>query len=95
MFQILTKLLIGEMILHTLAFALLIIFQCSPTAYAWDKTIHGGKCLNMNALTYAGAAFAAIHDILTLALPVNELRKLKLSRTKKIGVIAMFIVGGW
>jgi len=83
------------MILHTIIFTLLIIFQCSPVAFGWDKTIHGGKCLNLKALAYAGAAFASAHDVLTLALPINELRHLNLSLTKKFGIIIMFIFGSW
>jgi hypothetical protein len=95
MFQILAKLLIVDMIIHTAIFTFLIIFQCRPIAYAWDKTIHGGQCINLNALTYAGAASAALHDILTLVLPLYELKNLKLTRLKKVGVFAMFILGSW
>jgi hypothetical protein len=92
-FQLITKILIGYVGLHTIIFALLLIFQCSPVNLAWDKTLNG-QCLDLTAVTYAGAGVAVSHDIFTLLLPLNELRKLKMSAGKKLGVIVIFMIGG-
>jgi hypothetical protein len=91
-FQLAVKILIAYTCLHTLAFFFAVIFQCSPVAFAWDKELRG-QCLNLTALTYAAAVLSGVLDCVTLILPLNELRKLKLSLDKKLGVIFMFIIG--
>jgi ABC-type sulfate transport system permease component len=91
-FRLAVKLIMVYLVLYTIIFLSLIIFQCSPVNYAWDKTLDG-KCINMTALTYAGSIFATITDIGLILLPVNELRKLQMGRVKKFGVMVIFIVG--
>jgi hypothetical protein len=93
-FRKIIKWCIAYMIVHTAVFFFLIVFQCSPVQYAWEKTIPG-QCIDLKALTYSGAVFSAIHDIGTLLLPLNELRKLQMDTGKKIGVILVFIIGSW
>ena len=93
-FQLVSKIFLYYMVPHTLLFFFLIVFQCQPIPYAWDKSIDGGKCINVTALTYAGAVLAAIHDFGTLIIPINELRKLNMNAVQKAAVILMFTIGG-
>ncbi|KAH8881710.1 hypothetical protein GQ53DRAFT_471213 [Thozetella sp. PMI_491] len=80
--------------IQTVLFFFLIIFQCTPVQFAWDKaTPTPGKCLDMNALAYAGAIVALLYDLVNLVLPVNELRKLQISTPKKVGIMVMFALG--
>ena len=76
-----------------ITFALVTIFQCHPINYVWNKNIDG-KCVNFNSVAWANAAINIFQDIIIILLPMNELRQLKLSNRKKIGMYAMFGVGG-
>jgi hypothetical protein len=78
----------------TVAFVLATTFQCHPIVYTWDKNIKGGHCVNYNSLAWANAALNIFQDIMILLLPMHELRHLKLNKKKKVGMYAMFGVGG-
>jgi hypothetical protein len=78
---------------NNIAFSLATIFQCEPIAYAWDKDIQGGRCINYKAVAWAYAAINIQQDILIIVLPINALRKLQLCLKRKIGMYAMFSVG--
>jgi hypothetical protein len=69
------------------------IFACSPIAMGWDLSITTGTCINRTSLFEATAALAVICDVLIIAIPIPMVVKLKMSRSKKIGLIAMFVVG--
>jgi len=93
-FRLLVKILIGYMAVHSLIFFFLVIFQCHPVRYSWDKTIDG-TCIDINATTYAGAAIVVVHDVMLLSLPLWQLRSLQLNIMKKTAAILMFIFGSW
>jgi hypothetical protein len=86
--------MIGYCVASTLAFLLVTVFQCHPIAYVWNKDLKGGKCINYNAVAWANAAINIQQDLLIIFLPVNALRRLQLNLKKKIGMYAMFGVGG-
>lgn len=75
------------------AFSLVTIFRCKPIAYAWDKNIQGGSCINYKAVALAYAAIDIQQDILIIILPISALLKLQLCLKKKISMYAMFGVG--
>jgi hypothetical protein len=94
-FRTLCWLMIGFCTSSMLAFALVTIFQCRPISFAWDTgATREGNCIDYNAAAWANAGVNILQDILIVVLPINELRALQLGRTKKIGVYAMFGVGG-
>lgn len=87
---------IAVQLMFMLTFTLIIIFQCRPISYAWhtwDKNAHG-KCLDTNAGAWCAASITIALDIIVLALPITELRKLHMSATKKIYSMVMFTLGG-
>ena len=87
--------MIGFCALSVFAFVLVTIFQCHPVSFAWDKTsADRGKCVNYNAAAWANAGINILQDILIVALPMGELTALQLGKMKKIGIYAMFGVGG-
>jgi hypothetical protein len=86
--------MIAYCVATTLAFLLVTIFQCHPIAYIWNKDIKGGTCVNYNAAAWANAAINIQQDLLIIFLPVNALQRLQLNLRKKIGMYAMFSVGG-
>ncbi|EFX04979.1 integral membrane protein [Grosmannia clavigera kw1407] len=79
----------------SVSFIFLSMFQCRPISYywtAWDGE-HKGHCINGNAIAWAHAAFSIIVDFWMLAIPLSQLRHIKLGLTKKVGVAMMFCVG--
>lgn len=81
--------------LFGLSFSLVAIFQCQPIAFYWTKWdgLQQGTCFDINATGWSNAAISIALDIWMLAIPLWQLRALKLHWKKKIGVAAMFIVG--
>lgn len=80
-----------------LAFLLVVVFQCAPVSLSWSKFFDasaGGTCLNLNAVTWSNAAFNIALDLWMLAIPLSQLRKLRLHWRRKLGIGLMFFVGG-
>ena len=75
------------------AFSFVTIFQCKPVAFAWNKDIVGGRCLNFNATAWAHAGINILQDFIIISLPVREILKLQLDRKKRIGLILIFGLG--
>lgn len=77
---------------HSLVFVGLVIFQCTPISSIWNRNLDG-KCLNLTAIGYAGAAFSIVEDIVLLIMPIPELLKLQLGTRKKAALLFMFSIG--
>ncbi|KAH8901235.1 hypothetical protein GQ53DRAFT_674412 [Thozetella sp. PMI_491] len=74
---------------HGAIFIMVIIFQCTPVAAVWDRSL-AGKCLNVNAVGYVGAVLAVVEDIVLIVLPMPELWKLQLEGRKRVSIAIMF-----
>ncbi|KAH8702470.1 hypothetical protein BGW36DRAFT_117415 [Talaromyces proteolyticus] len=68
------------------------ILECIPRAKIFDKNIPG-TCVNVSALLNASGLFNTITDYIILLLPIHSALRLKLNRTKKLLVIAVFTFG--
>lgn len=81
--------------LYGVSFVFAGTFQCSPISYFWTKWDgeHIGHCFDVNALGWANAAISIATDFWMLALPLSQLRTLRLPWRKKVGVTLMFMVG--
>ena len=77
----------------TTSFVISATFQCTPVRYAWRKEIKG-TCINFNVESWVNAALNIIIDLIIIALPIKELHKLQLGLKQKVGMYAMFSVGG-
>ncbi|MCJ1233126.1 hypothetical protein MMC14_001081 [Varicellaria rhodocarpa] len=72
---------------------LMVTFSCRPVAYLWDKTILGGKCIDLT-LYYRWINFPNIvTDVVMLVLPQKAIWELNASRSQKIGLTLIFITG--
>ncbi|KAK1979033.1 CFEM domain-containing protein [Colletotrichum cereale] len=80
-----------------LAFVLAAIFQCKPIHYFWTKWdgLHQGSCADANAVSWSNASISIALDLWMLAIPLWQLRSLKLHWKKKVGVALMFVVGAF
>lgn len=81
------------------ACALAILIQCLPIEYQWDKFYHihddsmTGQCININTACWVNSSISVASDLWLLAVPLSQLRKLKLHWKKKLGASLMFIAG--
>lgn len=68
------------------------IFQCTPVARAWNKTIPG-SCIDITANWYANAGFSIATDIIILALPMYPIYNSKIVLGRKIALMCVFALG--
>lgn len=69
------------------------IFQCSPVPYAWDKTIEGGKCINMEAFARFMAIPNIVDGLVMLVMPIPLVWQLELEIHQKAALTATFLHG--
>ena len=70
------------------------IWQCSPTAFAWDKTIEGGYCaVNVQSHIRWGLFPNIVTDLAMLILPLPVVWRLHASSKVKAGLTISFLVG--
>lgn len=84
--------LIAFLIVHGIAFFLVMAFQCLPVRSIWDQTVEK-KCLNQTAIIFAGAGFSIAEDVIILLLPLPCVWKLNLGRMKRFNLVVMFSLG--
>ncbi|KDN72221.1 putative integral membrane protein [Colletotrichum sublineola] len=93
-FQIVVYIVLTVLVLHGLLFVLLIMFECTPVASIWDRSLDR-KCIDINAVTLASAVLSIVEDFVILAMPIPELRRLKLTRKQKTAVVLLFSLGSF
>lgn len=80
------------LIVHGTGFFLAVAFECTPVALIWDKGLDG-TCINQNAVTFVGAIFSIVEDIIIFILPMPLVFKLQLGRGRRVSLIVMFGLG--
>ena len=80
------------MIGHTVAFVMVVAFQCVPVKAIWDHSVHG-RCTNSQAFVYSAAGFSIFEDFVIMLLPIWELKDLSLNSKKKLALIFLFALG--
>lgn len=91
-FRLVVKICIAWMVGHTIAFSLVVAFQCVPVRAIWDRSIQG-KCANSQAFVYSAAALSIFEDFVIMLLPIWELKDLSLNSRKKIALMFLFALG--
>ncbi|KAL8795742.1 MAG: hypothetical protein Q9195_001793 [Heterodermia aff. obscurata] len=69
------------------------IFACRPIRAAWDPSVAGAKCLDLNLAYISQAIMNVITDFVILLLPMPILWGLHLDRNKKLQLIGIFMTG--
>ncbi|KAK2756095.1 hypothetical protein FQN54_005502 [Arachnomyces sp. PD_36] len=92
--------LLTFVILWHFSFFFALVFQCTPVAFFWDRTIPGGHCvdhgaINNNALSVSNAATNVFTDFMILFLPLPMIWKLQLSWIRKAGLLLIFMLGAF
>lgn len=83
-------------IISGLVFMLLMLLQCQPVSYFWDRLAMDdsidGFCINMDIIiimTYVYSAFAALCDFTVGILPIFLVKDLHMKRQTKIAVMGI------
>lgn len=89
-----TAYLVGFVVIATaLTNTFTAISQCSPQAFAWDKSMPKGKCMDV----FANAQYMAIPNVVTgavmLAMPMPLVWHLKIDVSAKTALTATFLHG--
>ncbi|KAL8913485.1 MAG: hypothetical protein Q9171_001673 [Xanthocarpia ochracea] len=82
------------LIFYLTAGAPVTVFQCRPIAYAWIRK-GKGSCNDQLAFLYFSQAYMIATDIIILCLPIPVVWRLHLRKGKKIGVLAIFLLGSF
>ena len=82
-------------VLYLLIYTFTAIFLCKPISYFWTKwdDEHTGSCINIDILSWSNSAISITVDLWILAIPLSQLKGLKMDLRKKIGVGIMFFLG--
>ncbi|KAI4834464.1 hypothetical protein E4T44_08787, partial [Aureobasidium sp. EXF-8845] len=89
--------MIGVSGLYSVVFVTVTALQCIPVSMAWKKWDgeHHGKCLDLNADGWASATLNIVLDLIVIVLPMKQLTVLNMGWQRKLGVIVMFLGGGF
>ncbi|RHZ72991.1 hypothetical protein CDV55_108920 [Aspergillus turcosus] len=68
------------------------IFECSPRAKIWDKSLKG-HCININIPFIVTSSINVASDFLILVLPIVSVWRLQMRNSKKWGTSAIFAAG--
>ncbi|KAF2177422.1 hypothetical protein K469DRAFT_603375 [Zopfia rhizophila CBS 207.26] len=86
---VLICLIFGTWVAYTIA----AMFQCTPFAFNWDKTIPGGKCFNITVFSKSSSVPNIVTDVAVMLLPIRTVMDLKVSIGRRIGLLLIFLTG--
>ncbi|PHH71559.1 hypothetical protein CDD82_6449 [Ophiocordyceps australis] len=84
--------MIALVLLGHVACSLSLVFACSPVAKSWQPDL-AGTCLPPGPSFTAYAAVTIASDIIVALLPIPVLLKLNVRLAKKLGLVAIFMLG--
>ena len=93
LFRSLTLVVVSIVVLNWLAFIFASVFECSPIAYQWDKSIVGGRCFNVLLYYRMVNVPNIVTDVAMLVLPMPMVWRLQTSRSRKAGLTICFLTG--
>lgn len=69
------------------------LFYCTPVSYAWDKTVEGGHCYDVQKVFDVALVLNLVVDIAIVVSPIKLIWDLQMSRSAKLGVIGILLLG--
>ncbi|KAM5465020.1 hypothetical protein MauCBS54593_006653 [Microsporum audouinii] len=79
-------------ILSHLAGTLVLFFQCSPVHKSW-RPMTPGTCLPNDIVFYTLAGVSILCDLIVFLTPIPLWMKVRISRGRKLGLMAVFLLG--
>ncbi|KAJ5651543.1 uncharacterized protein N7484_005266 [Penicillium longicatenatum] len=92
-FRILAYIVGGIVTSHGVGVFFAAIFQCSPIAYTWDKTIVEGSCFDQEAFYRYVSPPNIITDVLILMMPLPYVWNLHTRVGQKVALTGVFLLG--
>ncbi|RYP40123.1 hypothetical protein DL768_010666 [Monosporascus sp. mg162] len=91
-FRITCYVLLGTILTYMVAATASSIWQCSPVARAWDKSLPG-TCIDITANWYANAGFSIATDVVILTLPMFPIYQSQLPSPQRLALMVVFALG--
>ncbi|RYP28191.1 hypothetical protein DL766_005999 [Monosporascus sp. MC13-8B] len=91
-FRITCYVLLGTILTYMVGTTASSIWQCSPVARAWDKSLPG-TCIDLTANWYANAGFSIATDVVILTLPMFPIYRSQLPSSQRLALIVVFTLG--
>jgi hypothetical protein len=85
---------IAVSICYCISVFLVTFLICRPVQYNWNKKIHGTCDSRAQEVYLAAGLINLTVDVFIVAMPMPMLFQLRLPTGKKVGLIAMFSLGG-
>jgi len=76
-----------------LSYTVAAMFQCTPFAFNWDKTVAGGKCFDVQVFANSSSVPNIFTDLAVLVLPLRTVWELKISIGRRVGLLLIFLTG--
>jgi hypothetical protein len=87
--KVLVMLILATWFSYTIA----AMFQCTPFAFNYDKTVPNGKCFNVAAYANSSSVPNIFTDLAVLVLPLRTVWGLKISVGRRVGLLIIFLIG--
>jgi len=71
------------------------LYACRPIEKYWDLSITRGSCIEWTKVTVFSGVMNTVTDSVILFLPIFMLRKVRLPRWEKIGLVLVVMTGGF
>lgn len=78
--------------LWILTITLILALQCRPIERFWNPHVEG-KCFNLVAFSYFTNITNLVTDVWIFLLPIPLIVRLKISRSRKLGLCGVFTIG--
>lgn len=80
----------------TVAIQITNVLQCRPLRAFWDPVLQASpttKCIDTILFFLGNSIVNCVIDLVTLALPIQEIMKLHTTQKKKMGIAGVFLLG--
>ena len=76
-----------------MAMVIVVILQCTPVQFFWDRQISDGHCIKADPFYFATGITSTVTLITVLFLPMPIIWKLQVSSGRKLGLAFTFTIG--
>jgi hypothetical protein len=87
------KVLVVLILATWFSYTIAAMFQCTPFAFSYDKTVPNGKCFNVEAYANSSSVPNIFTDLAVLVLPLRTVWGLKISVGRRVGLLIIFLIG--
>ncbi|CAA9964650.1 hypothetical protein P3342_010723 [Pyrenophora teres f. teres] len=94
-FRIICHIMNTWIVVTGLAFTIATVFQCTPIAAFWDRSIQGAKCFKNKPWWISYATVQISTDFVLLAMPARQIMKLSIGKAENLGIALVFGTGGF